>query len=127
MITFFAVSKLTDEEIAVMRRHLSECEPFVRSEEPEKIQPLANEFHQMIRNACGNPYLLKMIYNMEAVDDAVMELHAMSSNRKSLLYKNYEEHIAIYEAIRTRDAHLAERLMTEHKRRLVDNALNRTL
>lgn len=127
MIASFAVSKLTDEEIATMGRILTEIEPFVQSEESGKIQPLANEFHQIIRNACGNTYLLKTLCNMEAVDDALMQLHIMSKNRKKLLRRNHEEHVAIFQAIQARNAALAETLMTEHKRRVADNALNRAL
>lgn len=127
MIAFFAVPKLTEEEIATMGRLIAEIEPFVQSEQPEKIQPLANEFHDIIRCACKNAYLLKTLYNMEAVDAALMELHVMSSNRKKLLRKNHEEHVAIFEAVRSRDAALAEKLMREHKRRVAENALNLTL
>ena len=127
MIASFAISNFSDEEITTLGRILEKIEPYVISEEPEKIEPLAEQFHQMIRNACGNVYLLKTLYNMEAIDDAVMELHVMTTNRKSLLRKNHEEHVAIYQAIRARDGVLVEKLMTEHKRRVAENALNRRL
>lgn len=74
-------------------------------------------FHLSIAQASGNTYFSTA---MEALKDHIaigMQFHGLSlKNSTSGLRHVFDEHAAIYEAIRTRDADLARNLMRQHLR-----------
>lgn len=73
------------------------------------------QFHLAIAKASGNTYFSTA---MEALKDHIavgMQFHGLSLKNSALgLQHVYDEHAAIFDAIRTRDADLARRLMRQH-------------
>lgn len=75
---------------------------------------LSFDFHRAIREATGNPYLVRFLTHAEQVIRRFGQTTFAQSARS---HEALAEHRALIDAIASADADLAERLATEHMRR----------
>ena len=68
-------------------------------------------FHRAVAVACGNPILASIV---EMVSGMFFEVRRATAHRGHELQQIAEQHRLIYQAIRSRDAALAEARMVEH-------------
>ena len=111
----FAARYATKEEIQDMQSILDCVEPLITSrKEVDLISRKNDEFHNVLRNASHNGYVIHLGENLRSIDNSIRNVV------NQIDYKNIQdrhaEHIAILQAVKKRDSELAERLMVQHVR-----------
>lgn len=86
----------------------------------EQLEALNRQFHLSLARASGNRYLARLLAEMEPQIERSRFVALRDPERRT---RAYEEHRAIYEAVRDRDAERAERAARTH----VERALARRL
>jgi DNA-binding GntR family transcriptional regulator len=106
-----AVPVISDDTIQEMEKLLSIMKNYCESRELILYSQNNLKFHQIIYDACPNRTAVKVTLNLK---------NQMSKyNTKTILIpgrdvQSFSEHTAILQAIKRRDAKLAEMLMTQH-------------
>lgn len=119
---YFAALLATDEDIACLGKILDEIGKMIEQKASgEEISEKNAVFHEELRHLAQNDYLVTLIHNVNAIDAAFrsLALHKPVEHPRS-----HCEHVAIYEAIKARDANKAECLMQEHIRRVANFVVN---
>ena len=123
---YFAARHATDEEIARMEEALSKAGEIISrdglSDETAKYNEM---FHNLLRSAARNDYLVGLIRNMRSVDDTIRRVAATSCEIEPP--RAQREHREILEAVKARDGDAAERLMVGHIRRVGEFVLDQSL
>ena len=122
-IAFFAAQYITAEEIEQMDAALVRASACIESMNVEDGIKADADFHDVIRNACRNQYLLNMLHTLRTIDHSVRSLPLYSQDKEERLM-TYSEHCAIAMAIKAKDPALAESLMVKHIRSVNDFPLN---
>lgn len=116
---YYAAIKATDAEIAQMTAALTEVGRLIElgnKEDRQLISEGNDLFHQILRSASRNNYLLGLLGNMRSIDKS---MRTVNMNLPKLAPEHdHAEHLAILEAIRERDANRAEEAMRKHIRRV---------
>ena len=115
-----ATERITDEEINELSETVDLAEFYIKRQDTEHIKELDTAFHSIIYKASGSRFLSRTL----------SELHKKikSYRKRSLavpgrLEKSEKEHREILDAIKAKDAELADRLTSLHVRRALDNML----
>lgn len=123
-----AAVRATDSALAQMARALDAADDERRrlsgntpTEDPShdgvtRIWHHLREFHKLLDEACGSPMLLHMLAMADAFESGERRqvLRSEIQADPSAVDTRYNQHRAIYEAVRSHDAALAERLILDH-------------
>jgi len=109
-----ATYNLSDEEIQKMEELLSRAGEYLEAGETSEAAKINQEFHDIIRNASNNEYMVQLIRNISGFENA-QRTEALEDleERKA----GYDEHMEIMKAIKAQDGERVETLMREHVRR----------
>ncbi|MBW8189416.1 FadR family transcriptional regulator [Neiella marina] len=117
-VAALAATSITDEELAVLHRTLVDMERGEYAEEADE------EFHRVIAVATRNAAMLRTVenlWNLRVSNPQIVSDYG-SVCAKSNQHKILDEHTAIYNALKGRDAAAARAAMHKHFNRLI-NAL----
>lgn len=113
------MEQLLDEGDAALRRlEGSERSPgTLRADDLAPVLEVTRHFHAALNEGCNNPVVLRMLSLVDAFSLAGSRRRlagelGVADHRSSL--ERYQQHRAIFEAVRAGDGDTAERLMREH-------------
>ncbi|MDB6052402.1 MAG: DNA-binding transcriptional regulator, GntR family [Pseudomonas sp.] len=104
-----AVSKITDRNLAHLERLLEDMDDY--RDESEEWVSRHRGFHEYLCSLSGRPRLMRQISSLYMVIEPHMRVW-LEHVEKPLSAR--EEHAVILDALRSRDAQLAERVLREH-------------
>ena len=111
----FASRYATDGEIQEMQAILDYVEPLIASQEnADLISKKNDEFHNILRSAAHNGYVVNLGENLRSIDNSIRSVINKVDYRN--IKDRHEEHKAILEAVKSKNGDLAERLMIQHVR-----------
>lgn len=106
-----AAAKISDEQIEKFKELIDLQEFYATKKNADSLEAVDNEFHQLIYEVSGS----NIIYN------TLLPLHRKIQKYRKLSVENeiraehsYEEHKAIYEALKSRNSAFARDAMTRH-------------
>ncbi|MBQ9119314.1 MAG: GntR family transcriptional regulator [Lachnospiraceae bacterium] len=117
----WACEHITAEQLEQLEETIYLSEFHARKKHMEQIVELDNKFHEIIYEACDSKMLRHILSDYHHYVERVRKVSLSDVNRAT---KSNEEHTKILEAIRAKDAELAEHLAHEHIIKTIDN-LNR--
>lgn len=109
-----ATYNLSADEIHRMELLLERAGEFLDSGETGEAVRINQEFHDIIRNASNNEYMVQLIQNISGFERA-QRMEALDDLEERKV--GYREHLAILQAIKENDGDRVEALMREHVRR----------
>lgn len=116
---YYAALKATDGEIERMTEILAQVGQQIANGGTEDLRLVSegnSEFHQILRSASRNSYLLGLLENMRSIDKS---MRTVNLNKPRVApEQDHAEHLAILEAVRRREAARAEQAMISHIRRV---------
>lgn len=115
---FFASFHATRDEIKIMEDSLNEALLCIENDNKEGLLKENNTFHETIRIAARNNYLLNLLRTLDSIDKSVRIVSLDKSKEERL--KDSNEHFKIWEAIKRSQSKEAEELMMQHIRRVID-------
>ncbi len=122
---YFACKNATNEEIENLEEIILEMkEASSQGMDSDVVRKQNETFHNEIRNCAKNDFLYGLVNNMHQIDQIFRELAL--SQKPVEMKRSYNEHEAIFQAIKRRDATEAERLMNSHVRRVAEDVLQET-
>ncbi|CAL8477237.1 FadR/GntR family transcriptional regulator [Caballeronia sp. S22] len=108
-----AAQRRTDEQLAVIEGTLARIDEAVRAGRNGVEEDVA--FHREIANATGNPYFLKTLtFLNQYLEAGTIVTRGNEALREDFMRQVREEHAAIVEAIRSRDAAAARNAAQTH-------------
>lgn len=109
-----AATRITDEALAEARALLDEAERILSHApaEHERLIETDIAFHRVIASHTGNPVLIGMIESLAS--RTVRERLWRSLRQEGADQRTHEEHVAIWRALRARDAEAARVRMANH-------------
>lgn len=115
---FFTASYATKDEIKIMEDSLNNALICIKNNNKEGLLKSNNIFHNTIRTAARNSYLLNLLRTLKSIDESV-RIISLEKSKDELLTDN-DEHFRILEAIKKGQSKEAEELMVKHIRRVID-------
>jgi DNA-binding GntR family transcriptional regulator len=106
-----AAAKVTDGELAELRRQIGFMEMHTESGDLDKLIEANSEFHRMIREIARNLYISQLIKIVHSFDNTVRRRALMDPEEAG---RGINEHRAIFQAIADRNGDLAEGRIKEH-------------
>ena len=117
----WATDHITQEQLEKMEEVLLLSEFYGRKKEDGgHIVELDSEFHKVLYEASNSRILQHMLTDFH---NYVRKARKTSVEKKDRAEKSIAEHRGIYEAIKAKNANLAEQLAYEHIRHVVDNLM----
>lgn len=113
VIANIATYNLLDEEIQEMEELLVQAKYHLDAETSIAVD-INTKFHNIIRSASNNDYMVQLIRNINSFESA-QRTEALEDYEERKL--GYQEHLEILNAIKDRDGNQVETLMREHVRR----------
>ncbi|SAL83360.1 GntR family transcriptional regulator [Caballeronia arvi] len=108
-----AALRRTDEQLAAIDIALARIDEAVRAKQDGVAEDVA--FHREIANATGNPYFLKTLtFLNQYLEAGTLVTRGNEALREDFMRQVREEHAAIVEAIRARDAAAARTAAQTH-------------
>ncbi len=117
----WACEKISDAEIEALEENVYVSEFYIQKKHYDTIVELDSQFHETIYKASGSEILE---HQLSTYHHYVERIRKVSLGREERARKSNEEHGAILDAIKKRDADLAEKLAHEHIMSTIEN-LNR--
>ncbi|MBQ8159944.1 MAG: GntR family transcriptional regulator [Clostridia bacterium] len=111
---------ISEQQLAELKETLDLQEFYTEKVNPEGIKDMDSKFHRIIYECCGSNILRD---TLEPLHRRILKFRRVSVSVPSRARHSLEEHRAIYEAIASRDAERAEKLMEEHIRHAEDGIL----
>ena len=112
--TALAAERRSSQQLDAIERHLHAIQTAFDNNETGIEEDMA--FHRKIVEACGNPHFREMSEFLETrVRNFIRQARA-SSLRNALLSQVQQEHHAIFDAIKDKDAQMARRAAEDHLR-----------
>jgi DNA-binding GntR family transcriptional regulator len=109
-----AAQNIDDKRLRKMERCLEDLGKVVEQGDPVGYSRLDFNFHALIYEASGNPFLQEIL---ESIKNKMRPLVALS---KSFLARGYEEHKKVLEALKSRDPEKAREALLEHNQGMQD-------
>ena len=103
-----AASQIDEAKLKEMEKCLEELGRAVENVDAVSYSMLDFNFHALIYEACGNPFLQEIL---ESIKNKMRPLVPMN---RAIFSRGYAEHKKILVAFRTRDPEMAEKVMQEH-------------
>lgn len=114
----WATEEITQEQLDGMEETLCLTEYHTRKENYEKLYELDSLFHEQLYSASGSRILNHVLSDFH---DYVKRVRKVTIASQSRSVKSTEEHRAIFEAIKDRDADRAEELAKQHVKRTIES------
>lgn len=114
----WATEEITQEQLDGMEETLCLTEYHTRKENYEKLYELDSLFHEQLYSASGSRILNHVLSDFH---DYVKKVRKVTIASQSRSVKSTEEHRAIFEAIREKDADRAEELARQHVKRTIES------
>jgi DNA-binding GntR family transcriptional regulator len=111
MATRLAVERITDREIAAVRKAFDGLVAAYEAGDVERHGRFHRDFHFRIYEPCRSPWLLRFLTQLW---ENSIRYQRLSHRRRGSLQDRAEEHRRILEAVEARDAALAADRMREH-------------
>ncbi len=106
-----AAKRITDEELALLKRKLSDIKEVVESADMEKIGEYDWAFHEVLYKASKNDRLFGIISNLR---EQLTRLRVTTMNFRDRIKDTIIEHELLVESIAKRDVELARKRAYEH-------------
>ena len=116
-----AAERITDEEIDKLTEAVELAEFYIKKNDTEHIKELDTVFHSIIYKASGSRFLSRTLSELHR---KIKSYRKRSLSVPGRLEKSEEEHREILEAIRERNAEMADKLTSLHVQRALDNMLS---
>lgn len=107
----FASRQLSKGEIASLEKAVSDMERALEAEDLDAWADADERFHQTLVRECGNPRMAEMIFTLW---DQGHRARMVTLRLRQLPVQSVDEHRALVEAIRRKDAATAERIHHDH-------------
>lgn len=114
----WATEKITEEQLDSLEETLCLTEYHTKKENYEKLYELDSLFHEQLYSASGSRILNHVLSDFHDYVKMVRKITIASQSRS---VKSTEEHRAIFEAIKAKDADQAEELARQHVKRTVES------
>lgn len=114
----WATGEITQEQLDGMEETLCLTEYHTKKENYEKLYELDSLFHEQLYSASGSRILNHVLSDFH---DYVKRVRKVTIASQSRSVKSTEEHRAIFEAIREKDADRAEELAKQHVKRTIES------
>ncbi|WP_081825432.1 GntR family transcriptional regulator [Bacillus sp. UNC41MFS5] len=111
---YYAAIRMNEEQRNHLRNVMEEMNWAVEKKDLEKLKYFSTQFHFFIVEASENPYLMKM---MKQLNSLMSFYRNAVLNIPMRLEDGAKEHQAVWEAIQTRNGKAAEELMKAHIQR----------
>ncbi|OCA91802.1 GntR family transcriptional regulator [Pseudobacillus wudalianchiensis] len=108
---YYAALKINEKQKNQLADLVDKMEVSVKKKEIDQLKVLSSHFHRMILEVSGNPYLIKM---MNQLNSLITFYRNAVLNIPHRLEEGAKEHYGIWQAIQTQDGKTAEQLMREH-------------
>jgi len=121
-----AATMITNEELAELAQTLDEmaCE---NNNDTDTHEAADKKFHMIIARATNNSAISSIIEELwDEREVSTLTRRMYQTVRDSGVKPSVEEHRAVYEALKARDAQSARTLMREHLMRVIDSILQAT-
>lgn len=122
---YFACTNATEDDIFCMEQALACAKRNIdgtAAPDDLSLEKCNDEFHEVLRCASKNDYLVGLIQNMRSVDKIIRSIANASIGEES--HRAYREHQAILDAVKSGDSALTEQLMIKHIRRVITYILS---
>lgn len=114
------IKNLNDATLNELREALELQEFYLSKKDTDQMKTMDSRFHLIIYEHCGSRILRDILAPLHK---KIQKYRRLSLEKSGRARKSYEEHLAIFEAIRDKDTKLAEERMNEH----VKNAMSMIL
>ncbi|MBE6729930.1 MAG: GntR family transcriptional regulator [Ruminococcaceae bacterium] len=106
-----AAEKINEEQISKIKELIDLQEFYAAKKNAASLETIDKEFHQLIYRISGS----NTIYNtLMPLHKKIQKYRKSSVENEIRAEHSYEEHKAIYEALKNKDSNLARAKMTEH-------------
>ena len=122
MASALAAKNMTAEQLAELKEALELQEFYVGKQDPERIKTMDSRFHQIVYRYCGSAVLNDTLLPLHK---KVQKYRRASVEDSSRAEQSLQEHRAIFEAIESKNAILAEERTTEHIANAANHILNK--
>jgi len=116
--TALAATHRSDENLALIRATLDASKALPSDAFTDHLA-LDLEFHRLVTESCGNPFLIAL---SAPVNESLREVYAEPTAYLSLLPQTHAEHETILQAIAAHDSEAAKKATLEHLGRVRDEA-----
>jgi GntR family hexuronate regulon transcriptional repressor len=121
-----AATMITDEQLAQLAQTLDEMAS-ENKRDLDSHEAADKRFHMIIATATNNSAISTVIEGLwDERDSSALTKRMYQTVRESGVKPSFDEHRAIYEALKSRDAKAARTLMREHLMRVIDGILQAT-
>ena len=121
-----AATMITDEQLAQLAQTLDEMAS-ENKRDLDSHEAADKRFHMIIATATNNSAISTVIEGLwDERDSSALTKRMYQTVRESGVKPSVDEHRAIYEALKSRDAQAARILMREHLMRVIDGILQAT-
>ncbi|MCI2255625.1 GntR family transcriptional regulator [Domibacillus sp. PGB-M46] len=111
---YYAALRMSDKQRDRLSIIVDEMNLMVEKKDLEKLKSISSQFHSLIVEASENPYLVKM---MNQLNSLISFYRNAVLNIPLRIEEGAVEHQAIWQAIQTQDGKAAEELMRVHIQR----------
>ncbi len=108
MAARLAATRIKDSAIEKMAKCLEKQKEVIRKQDLIGYSRLDFEFHAVVYEACGNPYLQELLETLKN------KMRPITMHIKHVLPRLYKDHKQLLEAIRARDPERAEKAFRMH-------------
>ncbi len=115
-----ATERITESEIKELTDTVDLADFYIKKEDTEHIKELDTVFHSIIYKASGSRFLSRTLSELH---NKIKSYRKRSLAVPGRVVKSEEEHREILEAIKAKDAALADELTLRHVRRALENML----
>ena len=121
---------ITDEGLSQMESYLQKFERLLHTADmtdPEVLDQVTGynyHFHLILSNAAGNDYLNRLIQIMGSINNTIRHIYYFSDFSTDY-EQSLTDHTDIYNAAKSRDPELAEKLTVTHIRRVGEVVLDK--
>lgn len=106
-----AALKISDEQIMELDKQIERMESFYLNKDAEALAEENTKFHNLIREIANNPMITNILNNIASFEMAFRK-RALKETRE--LNEGFTEHRTIIEAIKSKEAEKAKKLMEKH-------------
>ena len=127
---YWGTKNITDQDIDKMENCLKLFSELLKKDLNDKevidqITQTNYSFHRILSIAAKNSYLDQLILTMGSINNTIRQLYYRTYVDAKGYQISFEEHKAIYEAVRKRDPDEAEAITVKHIRRVADSVLDK--
>ncbi|MBT2686720.1 GntR family transcriptional regulator [Bacillus sp. ISL-47] len=117
-----AAIKISAKELELLEKQILIMKNLSEAKDYEQLVAANLKFHLIIREAAKNPIMFQTLNNVIAFDNAFRK-RALKHNMEVI--EGFNEHNQIFQAIKSRNPDLSEKLMKDHIMRTAVDVLNK--